>query len=145
VPTIRARSGCDTLCHKLSLQLSRCGPCRPCPRSYSMVRSLSGQCETKRNNRPGSHRIAWARCFSLTPRPWWAGVVLAGCLGSASGPASRPDPHRLTPSSPRGGPSGNPLSHKRCLCLSALCEHCANRRRNARRVRERVAHGRRLV
>jgi hypothetical protein len=87
------------------------------PRSYSMVRSVSGQCETKRNNRPGSHRIAGARCFSLTPRPWWAGVVLAGCLGSASGRALRLCPHRLTPSSPQGGRSDKPLSHKRCLSL----------------------------
>ena len=74
------------------------------------------QSETIGRDRIGSH----GRVVSVSHRrPWWAGVAAAGCPGSASGPALRPDPHRLTPSSPQGGRSVNPLSHK--LCLS-LCE-----------------------
>jgi len=97
-------------------------PLGPLLESYSMERSLSGRCETKRNNRPvhrkGSHR----RVGSVSHRDPGAGVVLADCPGSASGRALRPSPHRLTPSSPRGGPSDNPLSHKRCLSFCELGE-----------------------
>ena len=57
---------------------------------------------------------------SLPHRTGWATRGAADCPGSASGRALRLCPHRLTPSSPRGGRSVNPLSHKRRLSFCEL-------------------------
>lgn len=58
-------------------------PLGPLLESYSMMRSLSGRCETKRNNRPvrrtGPHR----RVDSVSHRGPRAGVALSDCPVSA--------------------------------------------------------------
>lgn len=74
------------------------------------------QSETIGRDRIGSQ----GRVVSVSHRDPGAGVALSDCPGSASGRALRPSPHRLTPSSPRGGRSVKPLIHKRCLSFCEL-------------------------
>jgi len=119
-------------------------PLGPLLESYSMVRSLSGRCETKGNNRPVRRKGPHRRVGSVSHRDPGAGVVLADCPGSASGRALRPCLHRLTPSSPQGGPSDNPLSHKRCLSFCELGELNAQEM-EPRTTRAMVAHGREIL
>ena len=90
-----------------------------------------------RGDRLGSQALA-----DQPPDRSGAGVALLDCPGAAPIGLAPFDPLMRSHHGALGQP---PATGLQIGTLGALGEHCANRRGNARRVRERVAHGRQFV